>query len=671
MPKKVTFATKAQKQSSGKRSKAKSLDSDDELEFVGNEPSAEELAFLKATAIDDEGSADEADDDAGDDAGGEAMDFPDLDEDMDDEEDAGGEGELRNLVSHTLIQEWSDKLREPKADKETIKAVIEAFRVAVNQAAGETDVEANGELTDSDLFNAIVRLCFVDLLPAVHKFLHLPEPTTASTDSKPLNPSNSSNWKKIISPMKTYLNCLVKILDVVSEGSVLTKLLRHCLYVVPFVSCYLPVAKRFLLKVSQLWSQGEERVRILAFLCILRLMRYQEQSVLSYILKKLYISYAKNCKLTSHETWPMINFMRQSLVELYSLDQSIAYQQGFVFIRQCAIHVRNAMTGKIKDGYKAVYNWPFVHSLLLWQQMLCSLSPSEVLKPLIYPLVQVIIGTIGLMPIPMNYPLRFHLVKSLIRLSEATNTYIPILPLLVKPLENLHYDTKTKRKPAKERKALDFNCSIRVSHADTRERIFSEAVIKQIYELLLDYLSSQSHSIAFPEMVFATGLKLRKFLKERCKNSDDSRYMKQVLDKIEENVKFIETKRKGVGFAFSDQGEVDSWENARREEGTPITTFFEKWRKLKLDNERKQIERKMEESEKPDGEDEEDTAENAAKGKRKHSGQGSGKVDSTGQPPKKKKKARKGLKKHKKVANLSKVNQVINVGGMEMSSDEE
>ena len=144
----------------------------------------------------------------------------------------------------------------------------------------------------------------------------------------------------------------------------------------------------------RLWGQSDEKVRVLSFLCLVRLMRDQPQNVSMYVMKKLYLTYVANCKVTTKETWPMINFMKQSLVELYSLDQSIAYQQAFVFIRQCAIHLRNAMSGKTKAGYKAVYNWHYVHSLLLWQRLLCNLHPSDVLKPLIYPLVQVMIGAI-------------------------------------------------------------------------------------------------------------------------------------------------------------------------------------------------------------------------------------------------------------------------------------
>ena len=44
----------------------------------------------------------------------------------------------------------------------------------------------------------------------------------------------------------------------------------------------------------------------------------------------------------------LINFMKNSLVELYSLDQIIAYQHSFVFIRQLAINLRTAMTLKKK-----------------------------------------------------------------------------------------------------------------------------------------------------------------------------------------------------------------------------------------------------------------------------------------------------------------------------------
>lgn len=46
------------------------------------------------------------------------------------------------------------------------------------------------------------------------------------------------------------------------------------------------------------------------------------------------------------------------------------------------------MMSNKKEGFKTVYNWQYVHSLLLWVQTISCLHPSDVLKPLIYPLTQ-------------------------------------------------------------------------------------------------------------------------------------------------------------------------------------------------------------------------------------------------------------------------------------------
>lgn len=160
----------------------------------------------------------------------------------------------------------------------------------------------------------------------------------------------------------------------------------------------------------------------------------------------MYISYVANCKFTSVNSWPAINFMRSSLVELYLLDTSQAYSVAFPFIRQLAIHLRNAISpstaqqqgqnegGKQKktEASRVVYSWQFVHSLHLWVDVLSQAGASEDdnLKLLVYPVVQICMGTIKLIATKKYIPIRFHIVRMLIKMQDKAGVFIPVLPLI-------------------------------------------------------------------------------------------------------------------------------------------------------------------------------------------------------------------------------------------------
>lgn len=115
----------------------------------------------------------------------------------------------------------------------------------------------------------------------------------------------------------------------------------------------------------------------------------------------MYLAYVANCKFTSANTWPALNLMRSSLTEIFLLDSSLTYSVAFPFIRQLAIHLRNALTAGTttaaqtkqnkKEASRIVYSWQFVHSLNLWADLLShsNSSQDENLKLLIYPVVQV------------------------------------------------------------------------------------------------------------------------------------------------------------------------------------------------------------------------------------------------------------------------------------------
>lgn len=53
------------------------------------------------------------------------------------------------------------------------------------------------------------------------------------------------------------------------------------------------------------------------------------------------------------------------------------------------------------------------------------------LRPLIYPLVQVMVGVVSLQPSARYYPLRLHVVRTLLQLSSSTGSYIPVASYLL------------------------------------------------------------------------------------------------------------------------------------------------------------------------------------------------------------------------------------------------
>ena len=505
--------------------------------------------------------------------------FEDFEEsEQEDEDDDLNRNLLKKIkVNDKKLEEWSKQLRE-EPNKQILQEVVSTLRIAVKCICGKSTklrVEA------ANYFNPLLKLVLIDFLPAVHKVLKLDsELEKDRTELRTIRPKKSQYWKKYSTVIKVYLKTMLDIVDNFTDDSILSTLLKHILDLVPFYLCFVALIKRILKTVSQLWSEDKEENRVLSFVILIRMLREQKSELISYIMKKLYISYIKNCKFTNEENFAMINFMKQSLVELYSLDQGIAYQHAFIYIRQCAINLRTSMMSNKKEGYRSVYNWQYIHSLLLWVQTISCLHPSDVLKPLIYPLTQVLLGTIKLVPSSRYIPLRLHLIKALIKLSTSTGTFIPILPYLTEILDIVERTKKYKNTPLENEK-INLDVVLKVPNDFVNHSRFAELCIKSVHDLVLEYTAKQSHLISFPELVLVSNLRMKKFLKN-WKNPNDCKLLKQLLDKVIESSKLIETKRKNSGIGVTEFAKIKIFEEDVKINSTPLALQHAHCSKRKL-----------------------------------------------------------------------------------------
>jgi len=478
----------------------------------------------------------------------------------DDEEDDDENLTDSSGLSLTQIALWEAALasNQPKA---ALQAVTQALRAAVQRvnAAGDGP---NATIEDPTVFNALVALCLNGIPPAVASILKL--------ESADKDPTKSKRWVQVKGTTKRYLTDVIQLLASAGSAGMQRALLRHLLAMTPYLAAEARLCSSIVSRLVALWSTGEEEVRVLAFVNLYRLARRNQAALLDTVLMKAYLAYVKNCAFTSPTTWPLIHLMRRSLVELYSIDPAASYQRAFLYIRQLAIHLRNAKLDKKK--FQVVYNWQFVHCLLLWSALVGE-DRSEDLRLLLYPLTQIMLGAVNLVTTSRHYPLRFHITRALTQLSANTGTFIPVLPLL---LQVLHQTDFNKRNTRVSMRPLELSCMLRFSESELKENGFRDGVFEAVLDGLTEYLHVECCSLAFPELVVMARLQLKDFL-STCKVRTYNQRIKELLDKMKANCEHLEQRRQNLAFELSDLEAVRRWEQEQRAEGTPLTAYHQSW----------------------------------------------------------------------------------------------
>ncbi|KAF5289731.1 hypothetical protein FQA39_LY03648, partial [Lamprigera yunnana] len=492
------------------------------------------------------------------------------------EDDGDVSTDSKNVITLRMLKKWQADL-QTDTSKDTITCAIHAFHAALLRVSNVEDEVSIYKVDGSSVFNGVIQLCVLELDPAVRRFLNL--------KSNKIAPHKCKKFVKIKGLLHMYFKDLLKILGGVTSTNILTVLLKHLHHMLPLMQSYRRISKLIVKKLIYFWGTGDDAVRILSFFCILRITTTNQSYLLDTVLKSMYMTYIINSKFVSINTLSSINFMRRSFVEMFALDPNVSYQHIFLYIRQLAIHLRNAITVHKTENIQTVYNWQYINSLKLFGLILSTNYDKPELKPLVYPFIQVCIGTMKLLPTTQYFPLRFQLIQTLTEFSKSTGIYIPVLPFIVEVLSI--YDFNKKAKTA-SKKPLNLTCLLRFSNIQMTESGFKDSIIDQVYASLLEYLSSQSHSIAFPDLSLFCIIQLKQFI-NTCKVSAYLKKFKQIVEKIQQTSKFIENERKTVSFKLTDYDKISVWEAKIKEKSTPLNMYYNSWNKLNVIKKNKEL----------------------------------------------------------------------------------
>ncbi|KAK6539407.1 Nucleolar Complex 2 protein [Orbilia ellipsospora] len=508
-----------------------------------------------------------------------------------------------NLVKKSQVEQWEKSMKEQKSLRATREVVL-AFRAAAHVGEAE-EKNFKYSIANPDVYHDLLVLALKQIPEVLNHHL----PVKELSNGRIRISTDSSKFKTLTTLLKSHSASLLHLLSNLTDSSTTKLVLNSTLHLVPYLLSFRRFLRDFVKQIVDIWSSPstEDSARVTAYLVLRKLIVIGDQTLQEACLKSAYNGLLKGCRGTTPHTLPSINLMKNGGIDLFGIDEDLSYMLGFGYIRQLAVHLRNSITNNSKESYKQVYNWQYVHSLDFWSRVLSThcdgLKQAEKgkqspLHPLIYPLVQVTLGAARLIPTAQYFPLRLHLIRSLIRLSRHTGVYIPLASII---LEMLSSNEMKKAPKASTLKPLDFAVIIRVPKSYLRTRILQDGVGDQIVEVLSEYFVLWATSVAFPELVVPPVVVVRKYLKKASvgdgnKNVRFNNALAGLVARLESNAKWIEEKRREVSFGPGRMDEVMGFSKGLEWEKSPLGVYVVTQRNVREER-RKQLEEAKKEEE--------------------------------------------------------------------------
>lgn len=478
------------------------------------------------------------------------------------EDDSDDEGDTNYLNSVSTSEEHLNKrtlnsctvdlwcwlvIEHPEGP--ALSNLLRAFRAACLYGFNSDGGQLH-EFSDKKVFSKVLMFVLYEADGIFWKLLGLADSCSKASVLKSLN---TSEWENVRLFLRSYLKSCLLLLNQVTDGQILIFILSRIKPSVAFFAAF-PSLAEFLIKILvHLWVTGEERLALCSFLIIREVALKLHSNWYDACLMKTYKAFIAHSNFFEPGNHKKVEFLQNSIVELYSLDLQISCGKVFLSLQQLASILSRAIKTMKKDELKKINSWQYINCISLWVKFIvCNIKDHD-LKPLLSLSILIINGIAHLFPGLRYLPLRFKCVRMLNQLSFSSGVFIPVASFIFDFLDHNESIMDTARV-----KSCDFSSVLKVPKHLLKSCKFQEECIFSAIELLSAHFSQWRYHISFPELATIPLILFKRF-HEKLNNEAFRRQVKRFIDQVEQNKEYIERKRDEVSFSPSDRAAIDSF----------------------------------------------------------------------------------------------------------------
>lgn len=489
-----------------------------------------------------------------------------------DEDETSNEGMQSNegkLLTSSAVKCWCQLVKEQHSVS-ALTSLLNGYRTACHygtKSSGVLDSESWCRIQNSETFSEI--LMFI-LHEADNIFRGILGISSANFRKDTiLGMKNTSKWKTLRPLIKSYLRSTLFLLNQVTDHEILAFALARLRNSIIYFAAFPSLLNRLIKIAVHLWATGGGTLSSHSFLIIQDVASVFSSNCFDTCFVKTYKAFIGHCQFLDSVLYKHMQFLRNSLVELCSLDVQKSSRKAMVAIKQLAKTLQLGLQMKQKEALKKICSWQYVNCIDIWVMFIAENARDYDLQPLLFMIIQIINGVSLLFSGPRYLPLRLKCIQWLNHLSSSSGIFIPITSLVLDVL-----DYNVSKEGRNNGKAFNLSSAVKLPKQWLKSRNFQEECVSSAIELLTEHFAQWSFHISFPELATIPLIHLKKF-HEITSIESFRRVVKRFIDQVEQNIEFIQKKRDEAAFSPKDQQSVESFLQLEKHSGKfPFTQYY-------------------------------------------------------------------------------------------------